>query len=86
MEYGSMVEQDHKEQDYIGDFAEGEETEHIAPGTIKGDFAAGQETTPLVGTVQPVGDFAAGEEEQPTDPTTLRGDFARGQREEGPLE
>jgi hypothetical protein len=49
---------------------------------MKGDYAAGQERKPRLGTVQPVGDFAEGEEEHPTDPTTLRGDFARGQREE----
>jgi len=66
----------------IGSYAEGQSKRHVKRGTLKGDFAAGQETTPRVGTVQPVGDFAEGEEEHPTDPTTLRGDFARGQREE----
>ncbi len=67
---------------YIGSYAEGQSERHVMPGTLKGDFAAGQEDSPRVGTVQPVGDFAAGEEEHPTDSTTLRGDFARGQREE----
>jgi hypothetical protein len=69
-------------EEYIGSYAEGQSKRHVMPGTLKGDFAAGQEDSPRVGTVQPVGDFAAGEEEYPTDPTTLRGDFARGQREE----
>ena len=67
--------------EYIGSFAEGQSDRHVKRGILKGDFAAGQEKTPRVGTVQPVGDFAAGEEEQPTNPTTVRGDFARGQRE-----
>jgi len=69
-------------EEYIGTYAEGQSERHVKRGTLKGDFAAGQEDTPRVGTIQPVGDFAAGEEEHPTDPTTLRGDFARGQREE----
>jgi hypothetical protein len=66
----------------IGSYAEGQSERHVRRGTMKGDYAAGQEKKPRLGTVQPVGDFAEGEEEHPTDPTTLRGDFARGQREE----
>jgi hypothetical protein len=68
-------------EEYIGTYAEGQSERHARPGTLKGDFAAGQEDSPRVGTIQPVGDFAAGEEKRPTDPTTLRGDFASGQRE-----
>lgn len=64
-----------------GEFAEGEAQEHVAPGTVMGDFAAGQETTARSGTVQPKGDFATGEEQEPVDPAALRGDFARGQEE-----
>ena len=66
----------------IRSYAEGQSERHVRRGTMKGDYAAGQERKPRLGTVQPVGDFAEGEEEHPTDPTTLRGDFARGQREE----
>lgn len=62
-----------------GDFAEGASTTHVAPGTLEGDFAAGQEATPRTGTVQPKGDFATGEEDVPADPAALPGDFARGQ-------
>ncbi len=61
-----------------GDFAEGGTDTHVKPGTLRGDFAAGNEETPRTGTIQPVGDFATGEEATPTDPTALRGDFARG--------
>ncbi len=68
-------------EEYVGSYAEGQSERHLKRGILKGDFAAGQEKTPRVGTVQPVGDFAGGEEKQPTDPTTMRGDFARGQRE-----
>lgn len=62
-----------------GDFAEGTSKTHVAPGTLEGDFAAGQEATPRTGTVQPKGDFATGEEDEPVDPAALPGDFARGQ-------
>jgi hypothetical protein len=69
-----------EKQDHVGDFAEGEEKEHVKPGTLMGDYAAGQEETPRVGTVQPRGDFAAGQEKEPVEPTTPRGDFAAGER------
>ena len=62
-----------------GDFAEGESKTHVVPGTLMGDFAAGQEATPRTGTIQPKGDFASGEEHEPVDPAALRGNFARGQ-------
>jgi hypothetical protein len=61
-----------------GDFAEGPTKTHVDVGTLMGDFGAGQEDTPRLGTVQPRGDFASGEEKEPVDPTALRGDFARG--------
>jgi hypothetical protein len=64
--------------DHRGDFAEGTEKTHTAPGVLMGDFAAGQEDPPRAGTVQPKGDFATGQEEQPVDPTAKRGDYARG--------
>lgn len=64
-----------------GDFAEGSSKTHVAPGTLEGDFAAGQEATPRTGTVQPNGDFATGQEGEPADPTALPGDFARGEEE-----
>lgn len=64
-----------------GDFAEGSSKTHVAPGTLEGDFAAGQEATPRTGTVQPKGDFATGQEGEPADPTALPGDFARGEEE-----
>lgn len=66
----------------IGSYADGQSERHVRRGTMKGDYAAGQEKTPRLGTVQPSGDYAAGQEKRPTDPTALRGDFARGQREE----
>ncbi len=66
-------------QEHVGDFAEGEAKTHVKPGTLTGDFAAGEEETPRVGTAQPRGDFAAGQEEEPPDPTAPRGDFAAGQ-------
>jgi hypothetical protein len=65
-----------------GDYAEGQTDTHVTPGTLDGDFAAGEEETPRPGVVQPRGDFASGEEAGKTDPTALRGDFARGQEEE----
>ena len=65
--------------DHEGDFADGQTEVHVKPGTLMGDFAAGQEETPRVGTVQPKGDFAAGQEKEPPDPTSPRGDFAQGQ-------
>jgi hypothetical protein len=70
-----------EKQEHVGDFAEGEGKNHVKPGTLQGDFAAGQEETPRVGTVQPRGDFAEGEEKESPDPTALRGDFAAGQEE-----
>jgi hypothetical protein len=69
-----------EKQDHVGDFAEGEAKEHVKPGTLTGDFAAGQEETRRVGTVQPRGDFAAGQEKEPVEPTAPRGDFAAGER------
>ncbi len=65
--------------EHRGDFAESVASAHTEPGTLMGDFAAGQESTPRAGSVQPRGDFAAGEEQETPDPTALRGDFARGQ-------
>jgi hypothetical protein len=65
--------------DHVGDFAEGQTETHVKPGTLMGDFAAGQEKNPRVGTVQPRGDFAEGQEETKVDPAAPRGDFARGQ-------
>jgi hypothetical protein len=67
--------------EHRGTFAEGESEKDVEPGTLMGDFAAGQEETTRTGTIQPKGDFAAGEEEAPEDPAALRGDFARGQEE-----
>jgi hypothetical protein len=75
MEARTMLNED------IGSYAEGQSRRHFRRGTMQGDYAAGQEKKPRVGTIQPVGDFAAGQEKRPTDPTALRGDFARGQRE-----
>lgn len=49
-------------------------------GTLMGDFAAGEETVPRVGTVQPRGNYASGMSKQPVDPATPRGDFAEGER------
>lgn len=71
-------EQEPVNPEHRGDFAEGGTKTHVEVGTLMGDFAAGHEDTPRVGTVQPRGDFATGEEEKPVDPTALRGDFARG--------
>jgi hypothetical protein len=68
-------------EEVIGSYAEGQSRRHVRRGTLRGDFAAGQEKKPRLGTIQPVGDFAVGQEKRPTDPTALRGDFARGQRE-----
>ena len=68
-----------EKKDHVGDFAEGQADTHVKPGTLKGDYAAGQEKEPRVGTVQPRGDFAEGQEKEPPDPTTPQGDFARGQ-------
>jgi hypothetical protein len=65
--------------EHRGDFAEGTRKTHVAPGTLMGDFAAGQEAVPRTGTIQPKGDFASGEGHEPGDPAALRGDFARGQ-------
>ena len=64
-----------------GDFAEGSAKTNVAPSTLEGDFAAGQEATPRTGTVQPKGDFATGQEDEPADPTALPGDFDRGEEE-----
>jgi hypothetical protein len=72
-------EQEHDDPAHRGDFAEGTAKTHVTPGTLMGDFAAGQEHTPRTGTVQPKGDFATGEHHEPGDPAALRGDFARGQ-------
>jgi hypothetical protein len=66
-------------QDHVGDFAEGQTKTHVKPGTLMGDFAAGQEQNPRLGTVQPRGDFAEGQEKSKVDPAAPRGDFARGQ-------
>lgn len=77
----SGEEQEPVDPEHRGDFAEGSSKTHVAPGTLEGDFAAGQEAPPRTGTVQPKGDFATGEEDEPVDPAALPGDFARGQRE-----
>jgi hypothetical protein len=65
---------------YRGSFAEGQSKQRVKPGTLMGDFAAGQETEPRVGTVQPRGSYADGERKQPVDPAAPRGDFAEGER------
>ncbi len=65
--------------EHVGDFAEGQTESHVKPGTLMGDFAAGQEKKPRVGTVQPRGDFAEGQEKEKVDPAAPRGDFAQGQ-------
>ncbi|HEU4919226.1 MAG TPA: hypothetical protein VFT20_05755 [Candidatus Limnocylindrales bacterium] len=64
--------------EHRGDFAEGTAKTHAKPGVLTGDFAAGQEDSSRVGTVQPRGDFATGQGEKPVDPKAKRGDFARG--------
>ncbi len=63
-----------------GSFAEGQSKQHVGRGALMGDYAAGQEETPRLGTVQSRGTFATGESKQPADPSAPRGDFARGQR------
>ena len=68
-------------RDHVGDFAEGEAQTHVKRGTLMGDFAAGQEKIPRVGTVQPRGDFAAGQEKEPLDLDAPRGNFAEGQEQ-----
>ena len=68
-------------EEVIGSYAEGQRRRHVRRGTLRGDFAAGQEKSSASGTIQPVGDFAVGQEKRPTDPTALRGDFARGQHQ-----
>ncbi len=65
---------------YRGSFADGNTKQHVKQGTLMGDFAAGQETVPRVGTVQPRGSYADGVRKQPVDPAAPRGDFAEGQR------
>lgn len=50
-------------------------------GVLQGDFAAGQESEPREGTIQPIGDFAAGAEAAPLDSTTAQADFAEGQED-----
>ena len=67
--------------EHRGTFAEGEAQDQVEPGTLAGDFAAGQEETARTGTVQPKGDFATGQEQAPADPTALPGDFAAGQED-----
>jgi hypothetical protein len=62
---------------YRGSFADGNTKQRIKLGTLEGDFAAGQERVPRVGTVQPRGSFASGVSKEPVDPNTPRGDFAR---------
>ncbi len=69
------------ENDYVGSFADGLSKRHVRRGTLRGDFAAGHEDRPRLGTIQPVGDFATGHEAHESDPTALRGDYARGRRE-----
>lgn len=69
------------DREHRGTFAEGEAEKPVEPGALMGDFAAGQEKTSRLDTVQPKGDFATGEEETTADPTALRGDFARGQED-----
>lgn len=64
----------------VGTFAEGHSAYHLKRGTLRGDYAAGEEKVPRLGTIQPVGDFGVGLEEHPADPTTPRGDYARGLR------
>jgi len=65
---------------YRGSFADGNIKQHVKLGTLLGDFAAGQETEPRVGTVQPRGSYADGVRKQPVDPAAPRGDFAEGER------
>jgi hypothetical protein len=65
---------------YRGSFAEGQSKQRVKLGTLMGDFAAGEETVPRVGTVQPRGSYASGMSKQPVDPATPRGDFAQGER------
>ena len=65
---------------YRGSFADGNTKQRIKLGTLMGDFAAGQESVPRVGTVQPRGSYASGLSKEPIDPTTPWGDFAEGQR------
>jgi hypothetical protein len=67
---------------YRGSFADGNTKQHVKQGTLMGDFAAGQETEPRVGTVQPRGSYADGVRKQPVDPAAPRGDFAEGERTE----
>jgi hypothetical protein len=62
---------------YRGSFADGNTKQRIKLGTLMGDFAAGQERVPRVGTVQPRGSYATGLRKEPVDPNTPRGDFAR---------
>lgn len=62
---------------YRGSFADGNTKQRIKLGTLMGDFAAGQESVPRVGTVQPRGSYASGVSKEPVDPNTPRGDFAR---------
>jgi hypothetical protein len=62
---------------YRGSFADGNAQQRVELGTLLGDFAAGQESVPRVGTVQPRGGYASGVSKEPVDPTTPQGDFAR---------
>ncbi len=67
-------------ESYRGSFADGNSKQRVKLGTLMGDFAAGQETEPRVGTVQPRGSYADGVRKQPVDPAAPLGDFAEGQR------
>jgi hypothetical protein len=69
---------------YRGSYADGNSKQRVKLGTLMGDFAAGQETKPRVGTVQPRGSYADGVRKEPVDPNTPRGDFAEGERTQPP--
>ena len=68
----------------IGTFDIGTTRRTLRRGTLQGDFAAGQETTPRLGRVAVRADFASGQRREPADPTHFGGDFAAGQRRATP--
>ncbi len=68
----------------VGTFDAGPTRRMLRRGTLQGDFAAGQETTPRLGRVAVRADFASGQRREPADPTQFGGDFAAGQRRAAP--
>ena len=68
----------------VGTFDAGPTRRMLRRGTLQGDFAAGQETTPRLGRVAVRADFASGQRREPADPTRFGGDFAAGQRRAAP--